>query len=89
MLRNVRKHLSQPQNRYGPPRELTALERMAFSRPLDLDERAGFVHDDVHVCFRVGILNVVEIEYGLAAYDADRHGGDVAVYRVGLKLFSP
>src|SRR6266550_5993782 len=52
--------------------ELRPGERRAFSRSLDLDERAAAGHHDVAVDLRPGILLVTEVKAGLSLHETHR-----------------
>src|SRR5262249_42034417 len=47
---------------------------------LDLNDLSGTGHHDVHVDGRAGVLEIVEVEHGHAAGDADADGGDTVAH---------
>src|SRR5436853_4105473 len=51
--------------------EARAAERHLLGCPLHLDELTGAGHDDVHVHLGAGVLDVVQVEHGLAVDDAN------------------
>src|SRR6266545_1957127 len=57
--------------------EASAGERRLLGGPLDLHELSAAGHDDVHVDLGARILDVVEVEDGLASHDPHAHRGDV------------
>src|SRR5258708_1449502 len=63
--------------------ELMAPKCMPFRGPLDFDEATAVVHDDVHVCFCVGVFCVVQVQHGDPGEYADGDCGDLAVERTG------
>jgi hypothetical protein len=56
-------------------------ERVLLGGPLDLDEAPGVGAHDVHVDVGLRVLDVVEVEAGQAADDADRGRGDETAQR--------
>ena len=62
---------------------LLAAEAPLLPRPLNLDQRAAGGGDDVHVDLRHLVLDVLEVEPGDAADDADRDRGDLVADRPG------
>src|SRR5690606_16373059 len=69
--------------------ELLQPEGMAFGGALQLDERAGIAHHHVHVGLGLRIFQIVEIENGLAAVDADRDRGHLAMQHRALYQAAP
>src|SRR5882724_5169831 len=63
--------------------ELMASKRMPLRGALDLDEATAVVHDDVHVCFCVGVFCVVQVQHGDTIKYADRDCGYLAMERTG------
>ena len=57
--------------------ELLLAEGFLLCRALHLDDAAGAGHDEIGVGLRFEVLGIVEVENGLAAIEAARHGGDM------------
>ena len=63
--------------------ELGAVEGLALSGALYLDEPAGPGHDHIEVDLRRRILDVGKVQPGLTLHDADRDGRQLVGERVG------
>ena len=61
-------------------------ERLAFCRPLHLNNAAIFGHHHVHVGFRCGIFDVLQIANGFAVNDTNGHRGNHPLHWVGFQL---
>src|SRR5690606_5498733 len=61
--------------------ELVQPESVAFGGALELDEGAGVVHHHVHVGLGFGVFLIVQVQHRLAAINADRDCGDLAMQR--------
>ena len=64
---------------------MRARQRRALGGRLDLDQPAVAGHDDVRVDLGGRVLDVVEVEHGLAVDDPARDGGDRAGQRRALE----
>ncbi|CAI8791322.1 hypothetical protein EMIT047CA2_10247 [Pseudomonas soli] len=62
--------------------EVVRLERRALGGALHLDETTGAGHDHVQVGLGGGVLEVVEVEHGLALVHAHRYRSDHVLERV-------
>ncbi len=65
-----------PRARSSSESSSRAIERSALGGPLHLDEEPATGDDDVHVGLGPHVLDVGEVEQGLAVDDADADGGD-------------
>jgi len=64
--------------------KITPVERFAFGRRLNLDERPISCPDDIAVNRSGAVLDIVEIENRHAAHDADADRGDGRRQRVSI-----